>query len=608
VNRSGGARDALRLLRTMTWALRTTTTVAPALAAGLTVVTVLRALVPAGLALTARGLINVAVRSLGAGEHSFTPLVPWLALGLGIALVEALAPLCAKLFTQRLNDELNLRMTSEFLAHAARLDLASLEDPRLRETVDRAQQASTGNLMRLVTDLQATASDLVQIVVLIGVLMALEPLVLLVVGPFALPYLFFQWRIAAKRYSEESSRTAKRRWTRYFLSLVTGTQSAPEVKLLGLAPLLIGRFRSLLAEFRDADRRLYLHDFAGSSSFAVLTTAAFYLMFARVMQRVVQGALTIGDIALFATVSSRLRATLERLVLASSSAFEQALYIEDLRSFLELTPQLADGTEALPSRVAGGIELEDVTFTYPGASTPTLDGVSLSIAPGEVVALVGENGAGKTTLVRLIARLYDPDQGCVRLDGVDLRDLRLDELHGQIAFVTQGSARYEATAGENIAYGDWRRALGDRQRVVEAAIAGGVHDLIQSLPQRYDTRLGKTFGEHDLSGGEWQKLATARAFARYASLLILDEPTAHLDARAEYDLFLRFRALARGRTTILVSHRFSTLTMADRILVMEGGRIVESGTHRELIERRGSYATLYAYQSRQMALGAAGGR
>ena len=243
-----------------------------------------------------------------------------------------------------------------------------------------------------------------------------------------------------------------------------------------------------------------------------------------------------------------------------------------------------------------------MSFTYPGSSTPVLSEISFHIKPGEVVALVGKNGAGKTTLVKLIARLYDADHGCVRLDGVDVKEWSIEHLHHCIAFFSQGFARYEATAADNIAYGDWQRLLERPERIQEAAVAAGVHDFILTLPQGYDTMLGRTFGEYDLSGGQWQKLAVARALARDAALLILDEPTAHLDVHAEYDLFCRFRALAQGRTTILVSHRFTTLSMADRILVLDCGRIVESGTHDELLARDGTYATLYNLHSQQMSL------
>jgi ATP-binding cassette subfamily B protein len=337
--------------------------------------------------------------------------------------------------------------------------------------------------------------------------------------------------------------------------------------------------------------------------FAILTTAAFNVIFARVVWLVVQDSLTVGDVAVFLAVSSRLRLTLERGIAEGSDALEHALHIGRLREFLALEPRIVGGTGAVPAVSRGGLEFVGVKFTYPSGNRPILSGVSFRVEPGEVVAIVGENGAGKTTLVKLIARLYDPEEGRILLDGVDLREWPIEALHASVGFLAQGSARYEATAGDNIAYGDWRRLLGDEEGVREAARAARVDDLVVGMPRGYDTVLGPLFGEHDLSGGQWQKLAVARTLARNAALIVLDEPSAHLDARTEYELFRRFRALARGRTTILVSHRLTMLGLADRILFVERGTVVESGTHDELIALEGRYARLFAMHQVRMGLG-----
>jgi ATP-binding cassette subfamily B protein len=288
-----------------------------------------------------------------------------------------------------------------------------------------------------------------------------------------------------------------------------------------------------------------------------------------------------------------------------SDAVQETLYISNIREFLALQPPAPPPVLAsFPPTSRAAIEVRDLRFTYPGAARPALSGISLHIEAGETVALVGENGAGKTTLVKLLAGLYEPDQGCILFDGVDLRELPRDELQRRIAFVFQGFGCYEAPAADNIAYGDWQRLLSDRDSVRQVARLSGVDELIEALPRGYDTPLGKMFGETDLSAGQWQKIAVARAFARDAALLILDEPTSSMDARAEHALFNQFRSLAKGRTTIIVSHRFSTVRMANRIVVLDNGRLVESGTHAELLARDGNYATLYELHQRSRSPGA----
>jgi ATP-binding cassette, subfamily B, bacterial len=554
--------------------------------------TLARAMVPAGLALFARGLINAFVNDGSAGL-SMEAVLPWLFLGFGVTLLEAIAPLAQRFCTQRLHDDMNIQITSDVLSHAETLDLAFFEDSAKRDLLDRAQQNPAEPFMAFVSELQSTVTNILQTVSLAVLLAVIEPLVLLALAPFALPYLVFHWRLSKRRYQEEYQRTPRRRWTSYFVSLLTGRQTVAEIKLLHLSPYLRKRFESIMQEFRERDRRLYLRNFSGSTLFALATTVAFFMVFFRVVANVLNGSLTVGDIAMFGGATARLRFSLEWTIRALSSALEQTLYISNLVEFFKEKPKMLSGAATLPSPRRAEINLRNVSFSYPGSSEPALRDISLHIRPGETIALVGENGAGKTTLVKLLARLYDPDIGAIEFDGVDLRDLSLEQLHKQIGFVFQDFNRFEATAADNIAYGDWRTMLGNRQKIEEVGRLAGVDTMVRSMPTGYDTVLGRSFGEHDLSRGEWQKLAIARAFARDASILILDEPSANLSVQAEYELFCRFHELSRGRTTILVSHRFSTLSIADRIVVMEKGRIVESGSHQELLAHGRLYAKLY---------------
>ena len=589
------------LLSSARWALRVGWSTSAPLLLGAAGLALISGAVPAALALTARGLVNATLASLQGGAGSLRGLAVWLVLGLVLTVVDGVARLANTLVAQRFRDDLNYSLTTDILRHAAGLDVAFFEDVRSQDVLQRAKDNPAEHIARFVTEVLACLSNGVQVVSMLGLLVVIEPLVLLVLVLFTLPYLRFQWRLATRHHALERSRTTKRRWTSYFTSMLTDRGSVGEVRILGLAPLLIDRFRALMAEFRDQDRKLYVQGFAGSSLFVVVTTGAIYAMFVRVAYHVLQGTLTVGDLAIFGGATTRLRNTLESLIYSASAAMEQTLYIANVIEFLDVQPAPAGTAGVTPAARRAEIEFCNVRFAYPGSSEPALDGVSLHILPGETVALVGENGAGKTTLVKLIARLYDPDAGRILFDGVDVRELSRASLHAELAFVFQGFGHYEASAADNIAYGDWQRLLHDRAAVQRIAEQAGVDAMLRAMPNGYDTTLGRTFGEYDPSGGQWQKVAVARAFARNASLLILDEPTSNLDARAEYELFCRFRDLAKGRTTIIVSHRFSTVSMANRIFVMDRGRIVESGTHDELLARAGSYADLYELHRRQMA-------
>jgi ATP-binding cassette subfamily B protein len=343
---------------------------------------------------------------------------------------------------------------------------------------------------------------------------------------------------------------------------------------------------------------------AGSAD-AILMAIGVYMALLRVVQQSITGALTIGDVALFATAGLRLRTALEMVAASTTSLMEHVAHISNLRELLAIQPRVEPSLGLVPARPRGEIEFRNVSFTYPGSEVAALVDVSFRIAPGETVALVGKNGAGKSTLLKLLARFYDPDAGCVLYDGIDLRDISLEHLYTRTAFVFQRARAFEATAAENIAYGDCSRLLTDLPQVERIARETGAHDVVERMPRGYDTVLGPLFGEYDLSAGQWQQMAIARAFARStATLLILDEPTASLDVMAEYELFRRFRALAAGKTTVLVSHRFSTVRMADRIVVLDDGRVIEQGTHEELIAAGRYYAGLYRLHSDRGETGA----
>ena len=583
---------------TARWALGLTWHTSRALTIGIVVTTLGRSVLPVALALTLRSLVNAGVGALGSGQ-GFAAVWVWSALGCVLGIAHALASLAARFFARRLRDELNLNITLAILTHAKDLDVAVFQDPGVSDIVDRTQHNAASHFAQFVTSGLAAFTNVVQAGSLVVLLVVIEPLVapaLLIMGA---PYLWFQLRTSRLQYGSEHSRATARRWTRYFVTRLTQPDILAEVKLLGLAPLLIDRFRAVVVELREGERALHWRRLVGGFVFAAFSTVVSYALFVRLLSRTAGGSFTPGDVAMFGGAVLRLGSMLEDTTLAISGSMEEILHISALRAFFGLKPSASTGGRPVPAALRGEIELRNVSFTYPGVREPALSDISLRIRAGETVAFAGENGAGKTTLVKVIARLYDPDQGQVLLDGIDLRELDLSALHRRIAFLLQDSGRYEATVGENIAYGDWRRLIGDRPRLKQLARLAAADDMIEAMPRGYETLVGQMFGEYDLSGGQWQRIALARAFARDATLLILDEPSARLDARAEYELVNRFRELASGRTTILISHRMSTVSLADRIIVLDRGRVVEEGTHQELLALTGHYATLYDLYQRQ---------
>lgn len=592
------------LLQNAAWALKLAWTIDKQLVSSIILVTLLLSAVPGVLAISIRGLVNAVAAVLAGQTGNGREIYLWLGLALAISLVDTVGNYANEFLGRRLEDEINIEITTDILTKASGLDLALLEDTSFQDTLERLREGVAVRLAAFISKILKIITNILQMVSLTLILTAIEPLVAVVLVCIALPFLFLQWRLAKSRYTLGLSRTTKQRWTRYYVTQLTNHNTLPEIKLLGISSLLIARYRSLMVDFRNQNRQIYGRIFAGTSLFAGVAAVAFFGTFALVVRQVILGNQTIGDVAVYGGAMARLRTSLERTIILITDALENTLYISQLQNFLQTEPQLKNKADLniIPTagKKCGGIRIRNLYFTYPQARKPALKGVSLRIEPGETVAIVGKNGAGKTTLVKLIARFYDPDQGFILFDGRDIRELSTVYLRSQIAFVFQHYGRYEATAAENIAYGNWVKAQQNPEFVQEIAMQTGIHDMIMGLPDGYETRLGRMFSDHTLSGGQWQRLAIARAFAREAPILILDEPTSNLDALAEFRLFNQFRRLAHGRTTILISHRFSTVSMADRIFFMDKGRIIATGSHHELLSQNGMYADLYKLHKRQM--------
>jgi ATP-binding cassette, subfamily B, bacterial len=388
----------------------------------------------------------------------------------------------------------------------------------------------------------------------------------------------------------------------YLEWILTRDAHVKEVKLFGLGPLVMERYRSLFRKFFEEDSRIALRRMRAGLVFGALSLLAFYAMYALMARRAALGEISLGDLTLYIVVFRQGQGAIQAILAAVGTMFEDSLFMSNLFAYLTITtggetPRVLPALSP-PRGRPQTIELADVSFRYPGREDWALRNLTLTLAPGEKLGLVGENGAGKSTIVKLLLRLYDPTEGAIRYGGVDLRDMDPQDLRARIGAVFQDFVRYQFTAAENIGLGNPDH-VEDRVRIEAAAERGGAAPLIETFPARYDTMLGGWFERgHEISAGQWQKLAIARAFMREdAEVLILDEPTASIDAEAEHELFQRFQSLAADRSAIVISHRFSTVRIADRIAVLHGGRLEELGTHRELVDRGGRYAHLFNLQA-----------
>ena len=516
------------------------------------------------------------------------------ALAVTSDLLGRLVSLVDGLLSDRVSNDASVRL----MEHAATLDLADFEDAGFQDRLDRARMQTSGR-MSLMGQLFTQAQNVVTIVSFAAGLVVYAPWLMVLLAVALVPSFLGEAHFNALSYALSYVRTPQRRELDYVRQVAAGADTAKEVKIFGLSAFLIDRYRTISRDTYDASRRLAVRRAAWGIVFAALGTIAYYAAYAYIAWRAVNGSLSIGDLTFLAASFLRLRGLLEGLLTGFSSTAGQALYLDDLFSFFRAEPGIRSPPGALPfpHPVGQGFVFEDVGFRYPGAERWAVRHLSFTLAPGEVLALVGENGAGKTTLVKLLARLYDPVEGRVLLDGRDLREYDLDALRAAIGVIFQDFVRYNLPAADNIAVGRIE-ARGDRERIEAAAAAALADGVVARLPDGYDQMIGKRFqGGVDLSGGEWQKMAIARAYMRDARVLILDEPTAALDARAEYGVFQRFRELSAGRSAVLISHRFASVRMADRILVLSGGRVEASGTHAALLAAGGRYAELFELQA-----------
>ena len=598
-------RDQLGSLRTLPACFALVWQISPALTAATLALRLLRALLPIATLFIGKLIVDQVVHLTYLPQPPASLSSPllvslWLLLLAELALalladgLNRGVTLLDALLADRFSQETSLRL----MQHASTLDLSDFEDSETQDKLDRARRQASGRT-GLISLMFGQAQDLVTLAGFAFGIAAYAPwLIVLLAGALA-PAFLGEARFNRLAYEMSVKRTADRRELDYLRQTGASTGTAKEVKLFGLNDFLVQRYRAVsLATLRE-NAAFAVRRAGAGAALAALGTVGYYLAYADLAWQAVSGGLTVGDLTFLAASFLRLRGLLAGVLAGLSSLASQALYLQDLFSFLDVRAAITSDPDAVPFPAAlrTGIAFEDVGFRYPGASAWTVRHLSFALPAGRVLALVGENGAGKTTLVKLLTRLYDPSEGRILVDGRDLRAYDLDGLRAGIGVIFQDFVRYDLTAGDNIAVGRIGER-GNRRKIEQAASRGRADEVIGRLPEGYDQVVGRRFyGGVELSGGEWQKVAIARAYMRDAALLILDEPTAALDARAEFEVFERFKALRAGRTAVLISHRFSSVRMADQILVMAGGRVEASGTHEALLAQGGRYAELFELQA-----------
>jgi len=487
----------------------------------------------------------------------------------------------------------------KIMRHAATLDLDQFEDSVFYDKLERARQQTVGRSM-LLSQVMSQVQDMISMAFLITGLLAFNPWLILLLLVAILPAFLGESHFNNQNYALSRSQTPERRELDYLRYLGASDETAKEIKIFNLANFVIGRFKTLSEKFYADNSKLAVRRSAWGSFFSLIGNTGYYGAYLFIIVRTVNGHLSVGDLTFLAGSFRQLRALMETVLNRFTAVSQGAIYLNDFLDFFEIKPRITVAKQPLlfPNPIKLGFTFEDVGFRYHNSESWANRNLNFTLHPGEKLALVGENGAGKTTLVKLLARLYEPTEGRILLDGVDLREYSIDELRFNLGVIFQDYIRYQMTLAQNIAVGNIQE-IDNKELIVKAATESLADALANKLPNHYEQWLGRRFNEGiELSGGEWQKVALARAYMKEAQVLILDEPTAALDARAEYEVFQRFAQLTEGKSAVLISHRFSTARLADRIMVLEQGQMLEIGTHQELLSKQGRYAELFELQAK----------
>jgi ATP-binding cassette subfamily B protein len=557
-----------------------------------------RALLPLATLWVSKLILDAVVGWISRGRGNLWGIWKLVALELALAVASDVLGRANTLFDSLLGDRFTNRVSVRLMLHATELDLASFEDPVFYDKLERARRQTTGRL-GLLAALLSVGQDTLSLISLSAGLILFSPWLLVLLVLAVIPAFLGETHFTTLDYSIQYRRTPQRRQLDYLRFLGASVQSAKEVKIFGLGHFLAQRYHEISEDIFAENKTLVIKRAVIGSGLNLISTGGYYGAYAVVLLKTLGGTISIGAFTFLTGSFSRSRGYIERVLTSFNDISEQAIFLKDLFEFFEMEPTIRSLPSAIPAPrpIRRGFEFQNVSFAYPGSDRTVVHNISFHLHLSEKIALIGENGAGKTTLVKLLARLYDPTEGRILLDGIDLREYDVEDLRHEIGVIFQDYMRYDMFVRENIGFGKIE-ALEEQSRIESAAQKSLAKKVIERLPNGYDQMVGRRFeGGVDLSGGEWQKFALARAYMRDAQLLILDEPTATLDARAEYEVFQRFSELTRDRMAVLISHRFSTVRMADRILVLADGAIREQGTHQQLVALGGCYAELFELQA-----------
>jgi len=541
-------------------------------------------------------VIHLNGHTSGGDQHHLWELV---AIEFGLAILTDGLNRMINLMDSLLGDLFANYTSMRIMRHAATLDLDQFEDSVFYDKLERARQQTLGRTI-LLSQVMSQVQDFISMAFLITGMIAFNPWLIVLLLIAIIPSFLGESYFNSQNYALTRSQTPERRELDYLRYLGASDETAKEVKIFSLSDFVINRFKTLSDKFYADNSKLAVKRSAWGTFFSVLGSIGYYVAYGFIIYQTINGIITVGSLTFLAGSFRQLSTLMESMLSRFTTVSQGAIYLNDFMEFFEIKPKISIAAHPLPfpKPVKQGFVFEDVGFQYHNSTAWANRHLNFTLHPGEKLALVGENGAGKTTLVKLLARLYDPTEGRILLDGIDLKDYAIEDLRLNLGIIFQDYLRYQMTLSQNIAVGNISEI--ENETLIQKAAHDSLADsLAEKFPDRYQQWLGRRFNEGvELSGGEWQKVALARAYMKDAQVLILDEPTAALDARAEYEVFQRFAELTKGKSAVLISHRFSTARLADRILVLDKGTILEAGTHAELLAQNGRYAELFNLQAK----------